>query len=209
MTTGRRVASLEETGAGRGSKDGATMSDIDTLMNQIPIGDIAKQFGVSEDDAEAAVRSALPGLLGGMAANAVDTEGAVSLEKALGQHAGQATPARAADVDVADGERIVGHVLGDKTDRVASGLADANPSANVTGDLIKKVLPIVAPIVLAWLANKFLGGGSGGGSAGAAKKADGGGGIGDLLGGILGGMTGSGSGGGDLGGLLGGLFGGR
>jgi hypothetical protein len=28
----------------------------------------------------------------------------------------------------------------------------------VTDVLIKKVLPIVAPIVLAWLANKFLGG---------------------------------------------------
>jgi hypothetical protein len=178
------------------------MSDIDALMKQIPIGDIAKQLGVSEDDAESAVRSALPGLLGGMAANAGDGEGAASLEKALGQHAGVAPPSRAAEVDVADGERIVGHVLGDKTDKVATGLADANPSANVTGDLIKKVLPIIAPIVLAWLANKFLGGGSGAGG-GTAKKADGGGGIGDLLGGILGGMTGSGGGSsGDLGGLL-------
>lgn len=181
------------------------MSDIDALMKQIPIGDIAQQLGVSEDDAESAVRSALPGLLGGMAANAGGQDGAASLEKALGQHAGKPTPTRAADVDVADGERIVGHVLGDKTDRVATGLADANPSANVTGDLIKKVLPIVAPIVLAFLANKFLGGGSGG-----TKKADGGGGIGDLLGGLLGGLSGSGSaGGGDLGSVLGGLFGGR
>ena len=180
------------------------MSDIDVLMKQIPIGDIAKQLGVSEDDAESAVRSALPGLLGGMAANAGNSDGAASLEKALGQHAGEGTPASAADVDVADGERIVGHVLGDKTDQVATGLAAANPSANVTGDLIKKVLPILAPIVFAWLANKFLGGGS----AGTAKKADDSGGIGDLLGGILGGMSGSGSGG-DLGGLLGGLFGGR
>ena len=46
------------------------MADLDALLDAIPVGDIAKQLGISDDVAEAAVKQVLPGLVGGLAANA-------------------------------------------------------------------------------------------------------------------------------------------
>lgn len=179
------------------------MAQYDDLLAQIPIGDIATQLGIDEDVAEEAVKQVLPGLVGGLKANA-EEGGQASLEKALQKHQG-AKLRSVSDVDTADGEKIVKHVFGDKEDAVVSKLADTSPKSEVTDVIIKKVLPIVAPIVLAWLANKFLGGSS----ESSSKGSTGGGGLGDLLGGLLGGgsSTSSGSGGVDLGDLLGGLGG--
>ena len=65
-------------------------------------------------------------------------------------------------------------------------------------DLIGKLLPILAPIALSYLAGRV---GGGGGKTSAASA----GGLGDILGGLLGG---GGGGGGGLGDILGGLLGG-
>jgi hypothetical protein len=180
------------------------MAQYDDLLAQIPIGDIAKQLGIDEDVAEDAVKQVIPGLVGGLKANA-DEGGSASLEKALEKHQG-AKLRGVSDVDTADGEKIVKHVFGDNEDAVVSKLAGSSAKSEVTDVLIKKVLPIVAPIVLAWLANKFLGGSSEGSKS---SKDSSGGGLGDLLGGLLGGgsSNSSNSGGLDLGGLLGGLGG--
>lgn len=178
------------------------MSQYDDLLAQIPIADIAKKLGIGEDVAEAAVTQVLPGLVGGLKANA-DEGGTASLERALHKHQG-AKLRGVSDVDTADGQKIVKHVFGDREDAVASKLAGSSAKSEVTDVIIKKVLPIVAPIVLAWLANKFLGG-----SDSSSKSSDGGG-LGDLLGGLLGGggsSKSSDSGGIDLGGILGGLGG--
>lgn len=178
------------------------MAQYDDLLAQIPIGDIAKQLGIDEDVAEDAVKQVLPGLVGGLKANA-DEGGQASLERALQKHQG-AKLRGVSDVDTADGEKIVKHVFGDKEDAVVSTLAGSSAKSEVTDVIIKKVLPIVAPIVLAWLANKFLGG-----SSESSSKGTSGGGLGDLLGGLLGGGSSksSNSSGPDLGDLLGGLGG--
>ena len=70
------------------------MSDLDGLLKLIPIGDIAKKLGVSEQQAESAVKQVVRTLLGGMAANAHDDAGTQSLEKALTDHGKKATPRR-------------------------------------------------------------------------------------------------------------------
>lgn len=185
------------------------MSDIATLLDSIPIGDIAKQVGVDDDTAEDAIRQILPGLVGGMKANADDAGGAASLTKALSNHQGK--PLSAKGVDTADGQKIVKNVFGENTDAVASKLAESSPKSAVTSDLIQKILPIVAPIVLAWLANQFFGKKEQPAASAPSTSGSSGGGIGDILGELLGGGSGgsSSSGGGDiLGGLLGGLLGG-
>ncbi|MGH8948448.1 MAG: DUF937 domain-containing protein [Acidimicrobiia bacterium] len=169
------------------------------ILTQIPIDQLARQLGVDEATAEEAVRQAVPALLGGMKANAQDPGGAVSLEKALGQHAG--TPLEGLDlgsVDTADGEAIVGNVFGDNSEQVINKLGGETGGSGLMG----KLLPILAPIVLSMLAGKFLGqgqaapgqapmpsGGSAGGLEDLIGSATGGGpgGIGDLLGGLLGG----------------------
>ncbi|QEO09888.1 DUF937 domain-containing protein [Protaetiibacter larvae] len=201
------------------------MADFDDLLSQIPIGDIAGRLEIDPDDARDAVQKVLPGLVGGLQANAADPAGAASLEKALEKHSGLPSLRALDDIDTTDGEKIVGHVFGANTDQVAARLADASPSSGVTSGIIAKILPIVAPIVLGWLANKFLGQGgqssattpaSGGiedalgGLLGGGGAPGGGGGLGDILGGLLGGGSGGSSGGGglDVGSILGGLLGG-
>lgn len=187
------------------------MSDLNDILDRIPIDDIAEQLGVSKEDAATAVAQAVPTLLAGMQANAA-SGGEASLEKALKKHeSSQATAKKVADIDTADGEKIVKNVLGDKSNAVAEKVAEANPSDFVSKDLIAKVLPIVAPIVIGFLASKFFGGSSTTSTV-ATKSEDSGGGLGDLVGNVLGGLTGSStsssSASGGIGDLIGGLLGG-
>ena len=176
------------------------MPDLDGLLKQIPIDQIATKLGVPHDVAEDAVAKVLPTIVAGLSANSKDKAGAASLEKALVKHEGRAA-STVDQIDTDDGEKIVRNVFGPNKDKVVSAVSK---TAKADESMIAKILPIVAPIVLSWLASQFLNkkkttpdaAGSGQGA------------IGDLLGGLPGGAAG-GKGGGDvLGGLLGGLLGG-
>ncbi|PPF33605.1 DUF937 domain-containing protein [Pseudoclavibacter sp. AY1H1] len=207
------------------------MTDITELLALIPVDDIAGKLGVDKQTAQHGIQAALPTLIGGLQANAADPAGAASLEHALAKKDTTLVDGRVslADIDTNDGQKIVDNVFGSNTDQVAAALGSA-PGGQTSG-LVQKLLPILAPIVLAWLAKKFLGGQQGasitagassgggledllggilgGGSASGSKAggATGGGGLGDILGGMLGG-SGSTTGGGGLGDILGGLLGG-
>jgi hypothetical protein len=195
------------------------MSAVDEIMQQIPLGQLAGQLGVDEQTAGAAAQQAIPALLGGLHANAQDPAGAASLEGALGNHSSNLIDGGVdlSQVDTGDGEKIVSNIFGGHADGVAQTLG-----SNLGGDqsdLVRRLLPILAPIVMSYLA-KRMGGGSGvtgvlgsllGGAmgGGAAGDAAGGGGLAGALGGLLGGQQAqpeSGAGGvlGMLGGLLGG-----
>ena len=183
------------------------MSDLDGLLDLIPVGDIAKQLGIDEDVAEAAVKQVLPGLVGGLAANAKrDDKSAEMLTNTL-KHHNTGTPKSVKDVDTEDGKKIVRNVFGDNEDKVVSKLAGASTKSDVTGDIIKQVLPIVAPIVLSWLANQFLSGKTDTTAAAPAAEpepaASSDNSIGDLLGGLLSSPQGQEIAGDLLGGLLG------
>ncbi|CAN5188114.1 DUF937 domain-containing protein [soil metagenome] len=178
------------------------MADLSDLMDSIPIGDIASKLGIDEGTAKAAVEQVLPTLVSGMHANASDAAGAASLEKALTKHSGAST---SVSDDTADGQKIVKNVFGSNTDDVVKAVSSSSSNSNVTQQIISQVLPIVAPIVLAWLATKFLGGSSSSGkSTKKTSTSSSSGGIGDILGGLLGNQGTQDA----IGGLLGGLLGG-
>jgi hypothetical protein len=193
------------------------MANIDELRQQLPIADLAARLGVDETTASQAVNQAIPALLGGLRANAEDPAGAESIADALQQHDPRLVEGgvKLDDVDESDGEKIVGHVFGAKKEQVAQALGKTQGSG---GDvLIKKLLPILAPIVLSYLSKQVRPGQGGtraqpadGGFGGSPGDVIGGGSrggaIGDLLGSVLGG-AGKGKGG-DIGDLLGGLLGG-
>ena len=119
-------------------------------------------------------------------------------------------------VDTDDGRRIVNHVFGDNEEQVVNQLGGLGGG----GELFKKLLPMLAPLVMGFLAKQFTNRGGADSNAAAQQHDDpgsggglgdlfgggGGGGLGDLLGGLLGG--GGGGGGGGLGDVLGGLLGG-
>ncbi|WP_405217744.1 DUF937 domain-containing protein [Agrococcus sp. Ld7] len=180
------------------------MSEIQQLIGRIPVQQVAQQAGVDESDARRAIEAIVPALVGGMQANAHDPSGAQSLAGALGQHQGRLDERLAGNVDPADGQKIVHNVFGDNTDRIAQ----AAGGGSALSGIIQKILPIVAPMVIAWIANRFFGqGGAPAPQQDQAPQQDSGFGLDDLLGGILGGGSGSKQGGG-LGDLLGGLLGG-
>ncbi|MET4639775.1 DUF937 domain-containing protein [Mycetocola sp. 2940] len=215
------------------------MASLDELMSQIPIHDVAAKLGVDEETARAAVEQALPALVGGLEANAKDPSGAASIEKAVAKHSPALVDGgvNLDEVDTNDGEKIVSHIFGPNKEQVVQTLS-AQPAGFSAGGIVGKLLPILAPIVLSYLAKKFqerkqttetvqptepmqpkqpkkeAEGGLGGvlgdllGGASSGSSSGSTGGIGDILGDLLGGGGGGGSKGGGIGDLLGGLLGG-
>jgi hypothetical protein len=179
------------------------MTAVEDILSQIPLGQLAGQLGVNEGEAEQAVRTALPALLGGIQANTQDPGGAASFAQAVQQHDPSLVEGgvNLNEVDPADGQKIVSHVFGANQGQVVQQLGGVG---SVGSGLIQKLLPILAPIVMAYLAKQLTGATSNGGA---------GGGLGGMLGSLLGGALGGGGGaqsssGPDLGSILGGLLGG-
>jgi hypothetical protein len=173
------------------------MNNLDDLLGMIPIDDVAGRLGVDPAMADGLVRRALPTLVSGMKANADDPGGATSLLNALGAHDGSVVDGGIDldQVDVADGQKILGHVFGSNQRAVTEQLGGLGGGSEV----MSKLLPLLAPIVLGWLAKQLTGSDD-------SPLGDLGG-IGDLggLGGLLGGDT-SDAGSGGLSGVLGSLL---
>jgi hypothetical protein len=147
------------------------MSDLDALLGSLPIDAIAAQIGEDPDEVRQAAAVALPALLGGLDANA-QGGGSASLLEALAQHEGK--PVGADSIDATDGEKIAAHIFGDQQEQVISQLG----STGVTSGLLQKLIPLLAPMVMAWLANQMS-------NKGAAPSSGGAGGAGGVLGTIL------------------------
>ena len=218
------------------------MSAVDDILGALPADQISQQVGASPDEVRTAAAAVLPALLGGLQANAGDASGAGSILQALGQHDDDllAGGADLSAIDEQDGTAIASHIFGDQEDEVVNRLGGlpAVGGSGAGGALVRKLLPILAPMVLSWLANRVLKGGGGGlGGGTAAGHGDstpslpgGGGGsapgsLDDMLRDVLGSATGgssatpsgSSSGGGSaagfdpgsiIGGVLGGILGG-
>jgi hypothetical protein len=176
------------------------MTDLNDLLSQIPMDQVARRLGVDEGAAAQATRLALPALLSGMHANARDQAGAASLREAVRDHDARLIEdgIDLGDVDTEDGDKIVSNVFGQNRDQVVNRLADEGAG---DGGLVGRLLPMLAPLVMSFLSKQFQGAGPAPSSTGGA------GGLGDLLGGLLGGASGAQAGAGGLGDVLGDLLG--
>ncbi|MDR2929424.1 MAG: DUF937 domain-containing protein [Propionibacteriaceae bacterium] len=196
------------------------MSAITDILGQLPLGDLASKLGVSESQAKSASTEVITSLLGGMTANAQDSGGEQSLATALTGHvaSGQSFAAdgvKLDDLDTDDGGKIVQHALGADTAKTAAAISQ---KTGTDQSLLQKLLPMLAPVVLGYIAQQampnaaganqgganaasLLGGLLGGGSSAGGNV------VGSLVGGLLGGGSANSAGGG-LGSLLGGLLGG-
>lgn len=171
---------------------------------------MARELGVSEQQAASGADALLPAILGGFKRQAQSQpSGLEGLGGLLGQLGGgslmdevlapQATP-------VQHGNDVLGQIFGSKdVSRAVAGQAAAQTGLDAS--LLKKMLPMLAMLVAGMMARS-----QSGGAAGAGPSQ--GGGLGDLLGGLMGGAAGgsgagmASGGGGGLGDLLGGLMGG-
>jgi hypothetical protein len=183
------------------------MAGLDDLFAQIPVQDIANKIGADEGEVNNAIRTLVPALVGGVAENVqADQIDSSDLESAVAQQGASGLLDGGVSVDQVDaneGDQYVAKIFGgNDSNAVASALAGTGAGG---GDLIKKLLPILAPIVLAYIGKQLTKGSAGGGAQ--AQAAPGGGGLGDVLGSILGG-AGGGGGNNPLGSILGSVLGG-
>ena len=182
------------------------MAGLDDLFAQIPVADIASKLGADEGEVNAAIKTRVPAVVGGVAENvqadnidSSDLESAVSAQGVSGLLDGGVAVDQ---VDAEEGNQIVSKIFGgNDSNQVASALAGTGAAG---GDLIKKLLPILAPIVLAYIGKQFAQ--KNAAPAGEAQAS--GGGLGDILGSILGGATGGGAANNPLGSILGSVLGG-
>ena len=199
------------------------MAGLEDLYNQIPVADIASQLGASEGEVNQAIQTLVPTLVGSIQHNVqADDIDSSKLESAIHDEGASGLLDGGVNLDQVDtgqGEQIVSRIFGgNDTNQVASALAGTGAGG---GDLIKRLLPILAPIVLAYIGKQFAQ--KNAAPAGQAQ-ASGGGGLGDVLGSILGGASGGGGNhplgsilgsvlggqqGGAIGNILGGLLGGK
>lgn len=178
------------------------MAELDELYAEIPTDEIADKLGVGHDEADNAIRTLVPVLVGGLHQKAEDPDAASEVESAATKQAASGLLDGGVSVDQVDekagAQTFAALFGGDEASQVASALSGAGGGQS---DLLKKLMPLLVPIVLAYIGKKLT---SGGGSAPAQQSSSGGGGLGDILGNILGGKP-SASGGGDnpLGEILG------
>lgn len=184
----------------------APASLTEELLSQLqgaPLQQIADQLGTNPSQAQSAVSAALPMLLGALGRNAAQPQGAADLFGALQRdHVGRAAGSGGlGDLlgsvlggmggggagGAADGASILGHILGGNQQRAEAGLGQATGLGANAGQLLQ----ILAPIVMAFLAQRAQAGGMDAGGLGAvlgreqAQVRQQGGVGGDLLGSLL------------------------
>ncbi len=126
---------------------------LDGLMQELGGGGleaIAGKLGVNSGQAQTALQSALPMLLGALANNSANPEGAQALHAALQQHATaapvqqqvqQATQNPGANTE---GAAILGHILGQKQDAATQGISHISGlDAGSAGALMGMLAPVV------------------------------------------------------------------
>jgi hypothetical protein len=194
------------------------MAGLDDLFAQIPTGDIARKLGVDESDVSNAVQTLVPALVGSLHQNAQDPDHASAIESAVSSHAARGLPDTGVSidrVDQAEGQKAIAKIFGgNDTSQVAAALSGAGGG---NSDLFQKLLPILAPIVLAYIGKQMTQ------KKAPAQEQASGGALNDVLGSILGGASGGrnkslgsilgdalgSKAGGALGDILGGLLGGK
>lgn len=151
---------------------------------------LGRQFGLGDDQANAALAALVPALANGLAKNATSAGGLDGLMGALagGRHGSYLDDLSSLtrSETVADGNGILGHIFGSKdvSRQVAS---QAAASSGVSPDILKQMLPVVAAMVMGAMAKKAAGGRGataglpGGLPGGLGANVGGGGGVLDML----------------------------
>ena len=115
--------------------------DLDEILKQVPIDDIAEKFGVSTDVARQAVQEGSAAIVGGLAQNAATPAGSSAIEDALNRHGGFSGASKVDYVDQADGGKIGEYTL------------DANDSFTMSVDFSNGALGVIH--ATRWAAGHF------------------------------------------------------
>jgi hypothetical protein len=167
----------------------------DILAQTGGLQSMARELGISEQQAASGAGALLPAILGGFKKQAPAQGGLGDLLGQLGGGGLLDKVLAPEPTDVAPGNEVLGQVFGSK-DVSRTVAQNAATQTGLSPDLLKKMLPLLAMLVTGYLARQ--------GSGGSAGTPPGGGGLGGLLGGLLGGQAAGGraAGSGGLGSML-------
>ena len=118
------------------------------LTNDQRVGRVSNQLGSDQAATRNAVGAALPILMGALARNSAEKNGAAALDRALDKHDGGILDNLDGFLDAPDtndGEGILRHVLGGKRGTVEAGVSKAS---GLDPSIVGKLLPMLAPVVL-------------------------------------------------------------
>lgn len=129
--------------------------DLQVLMSQLlskdSIQGLSQASGASQKDVKNVISSALPMLLNGANEQAQNQETAGGFAGALAQHAASNTSDLSAffkNVDLADGAKIVSHLLGEKTQSQTQSVSKkAGVSASQTGSILSAAAPLLMSLL--------------------------------------------------------------
>jgi hypothetical protein len=132
---------------------------LDGIMAQLgPAGvaQISKSLGADESEVGSAIAAALPAILGGMANNTKQPDGAAALANALDDHSPSIFDQLGSLLNAGggDGAKILGHVLGGRQPQVEQHVAE---KSGLDLGLIMKLLPLLAPLVMGYLSKEKQG----------------------------------------------------
>ena len=117
------------------------MSDIDSLLKAIPLDQVASVLGVDQATAKTAVETAVPTILAGLQHEASTDEGAGNLAEAVGRKDPSILDDLSLDqIDISDGEKILGHIFGGNKQDVTSAVAQQLSGADVLGSVLGSIL---------------------------------------------------------------------
>ena len=139
--------------------------DIFSQLSRTDMQQIGQQLGTGQAQTAGAIAAALPMILGAMGRNTSQSGGADALLGALGRdHAGGGGIGDILGAVLGgqqsrqtDGLGQLGHIFGGQLPRAEAGLGQATGLGN---DKAQMLLKILAPIVMAYLAKRMLGGGN-------------------------------------------------
>ena len=131
----------------------------DGLLNEMqgqPIDQISRQLGLSPSQTQQAVTAALPLLVGSLGRKAQQPGNADALAGALERdHTGNdiSSVLGAALGGGGQGQKILGHIFGERRDNAATGLGSAT---GLPPDKAQMLLKVLAPVVMAYLAKRMF-----------------------------------------------------
>lgn len=152
--------------------------------NKAAIDEVQKNFNLNEQETRAAVEELIPALSRGLQKNTEATPGMDELLEALrtGKHERymEKPGSLGSPETIKDGNDILGHIFGSK--EVSREVATrASNKSGLSSSLLKKMLPVVASLVMGALSKKVMGGSALGGNRSAPTRASTGGLLSSLL----------------------------
>ena len=143
--------------------------------NSGPVGQIAKKLGIPPELANVAMAAVAPALISGLQKNLSKPGGLDSLLGALKTGGHQkyvdAPDTLGSDDNIADGNAILGHILGSK-DVSRNVAGNAAQQTGIDADTLKKMLPMAGSVLMGALSKQTAGGQQVPQSAGAGGAAD-------------------------------------